>query len=484
MTKSAPKPKIKITSPIKSLTGNSLTYFLPKTSSSQTVHKKTPGKNGLLIYKKPCDFIKKNFGQVYKLTLHHTGSLPPQCILRGVDIMRAALEGGYGRQNLWTSDLVMKPAEASDLASYLLNRLALVTSCLSRGMNNTLVVRAVYSHVETSEKAALSFIIGGLGSYIAAQQWLKTGGDGLDLFLHSGIYTKAVAGAGPLVKFSPSSKKSPDYLVYSDKKDWHVFESKGGSISERWLRIVQGLEQLATLPPIFWIGKEFPKSVKTAVCVHTSVDANKALKITVVDPPSENDEAEGVLSIGLIKSVCNILLILETIDQFRGLVGTSQTNTVRYGATSWMLGGSAVFGDFIVGIPSRYFDAELRIRRAIGIYLSAVEARSSSKNVGDFAAKFRRKLIGILRLDSNVTSVRFRRVIAFYISRIERFYDEPDFPLKTSQVLRLDAISESLMISKEEKVIAQLTSGHETSITSGGMLISGEGPVKAQRETE
>ncbi|WP_156328121.1 hypothetical protein [Massilia sp. WF1] len=305
MTKSPPKSTIKIKPSVVTPAGNSFTYFLPKSSSSQTVHVKTAGKNGVLEYRKPHSFIKANFNKVNKLKIHVTGSLPPQRILRGVDIICAALEGGYGRHNLWTSGLAMKPAEASDLARYLLSRLALVTSCLLRNANHALTIKPVYAHVETSEKAALSFIIGGIGSYIAAQNWLRTGGDRLDLFLHAGIYTKAVNGIGPLVNYSSTSKKSPDYLVYSEKKDWHVFESKGGSIDDRWLRIVQGLAQLANLPPIFWVG-DSPKDVKTAVCVHTSVDANKALQITIVDPPSKNDEEKESASIGLIENVCKL----------------------------------------------------------------------------------------------------------------------------------------------------------------------------------
>jgi hypothetical protein len=483
MAKSTPKPKLKIKHPIAPLTGNSFTYFLPRSSSSQTIHIKTVGKNGLLDYRKPGLFIKANFSEVNKLTLHHTGFLPSKSVLRGIDIMRAALEGGYGRLNLWTSDLAMNPTEASDLAHYLLSRLALVTSCLFRGANNTIAVRAVYAHIETSEKSALSFIIGGLGSYIAAQQWLKTGGDSLDLFLHAGIYTKALNGVGPLVNFAASSQKSPDYLVYTGKKDWHVFESKGGSIDGRWLRIVQGLAQLNNLRRIFWIGKTFPRSVRTAVCVHTSVDANEALKITVVDPPGENEGAdEG--AVGLIESVCNLLLVLEAIDQFRGLVGRSSTHKVGYGETAWLLSDSDVFGEFVVGIPSRYFDNELKIRRVVGIYLSAAESYSASNSVDNFRIGFRRKLFGVLRLNGNSTSERLSRAIDFYMQRIVQLFYQPDFLLRTSKVLRMEAISTRVMISGEEKVFARLSSEAETLITSGGMLIYAGTLMRAQHEID
>lgn len=474
---------LKIKAPVTPLIGNSFIYFSPKSSSSQTSHVKTAGKNGLLYYKKPFLFINTNFKEITKLTLHLTGSLPAQSVLRGVDVIRAALEGGYGRHHLWTSNLAVKPGEASDLARYLLSRLALVTSCLQRDKNNTLAIRAAYAHVETSEKAALSFIIGGLGSYIAAQQWLKAGGDGLDLFLHAGIYTRAVNGAGPPVHFSPSLKKSPDYLVYTNKKDWHVFESKGGSVDERWLRIVQGLTQLAHLRQIFWIGKEFPKSVKTAVCVHTSVDANEALKITIVDPPGENEEAaEG--AVGLIESVCKLLLVLESIDQFRGLVGGLQTNKVNYGETVWLLSDSEIFREFIVGIPSRYFDAEWKIRRRVGIYLSAAEAFTASESFSDFRIRFRRKLVEVIRLKSGSTSRRARKLILFYISRIGQFYREPDFLLKTSKILRMEAISIRVVISKEEKVMAQVASERETLLTSGGMIISAGTLTPSRKEID
>ena len=75
-------------------------------------------------------------------------------------------------------------------------------------------------------------------------------------------------------------------------------------------------------------------------------------------------------------------------------------------------------------------------------------------------------------------------MILLYMSRIGQLFYEPDFLLKTSKVLRMEAISTRLMISREEKVIAQLSSEPETLLTSGGMLISEGTLIPAQTEID
>ncbi|MDN4052262.1 hypothetical protein QPK32_04175 [Massilia sp. YIM B02763] len=453
-----------------SLAGNNFLYYLPKSKSSKTVHSKTLGKNGLLEYRKPFSFIDSNFKTINQITLRTTGSLPRKHILTGVEIIQAALEGGYGRRDLWTSDLAMNKQEASDLARYLLSRVALATSCLLRDKNRALSIKSMYEQIEASEKGALSFILGGIGSYVAARLWLRAGGDGLNLFLHAGIYSKAVNKNPAPVKFSPTSKKNPDYLAHSNNRDWHVFESKGGAISDRWMRIVQGLAQLDSLPCIHFVGAEFPKSVKTAVCVHTSVDANEALTITVVDPPGDNTGTEEISTIELIGSVCKLLLILETVDQFRALAGTVP-DVVRYGDTEWARTESNIFSEYVFGIPNRYLKSESRIRVRVGIYLAAEEAYSASMDKQEFLNIFRRKVLRILRLASNRNIVEVSRTVGFLMRRVEGFSYEENLLLNISKVLKMERIAGAVMTYDGESIVSKLRQESGVVFTSGGMYI-------------
>jgi hypothetical protein len=454
----------------KTLAGNNFLYYIPKSKSSKTVHSKTLGKNGLLEYKRPFSFISSNFKTTKNIKLRTAGSLSPKNIITGVEIMQAALEGGYGRRDLWTSELAMNKQEASDLARYLLSRLALATSCLLRDKNRALSIKSMYEYIEASEKGALSFILGGIGSYVAARQWLRAGGDALSLFLHAGIYSKAVNKNPAPVKFSPTSKKIPDYLAYSHNRDWHVFESKGGAITDRWMRIVQGLAQLDSLPYIHFVDTEFPKSVRTAVCVHTSVDTNKVLTITVVDPPSENTEPQEISTIELIGSVCKLLLILETIDQFRALASTNP-DVVRYGDTEWVSTENTIFGEFIFGIPKRYLKNESRIRVRVGIYLAAEEAYRASIDKQIFLTIFRRKVFRILRLAQNLRIARERRTLAFLMRSVEGLFHENNFLLNLSKILQMERIAGVVMAYDEDNIVSKLSQDSDVVFTSGGMYI-------------
>lgn len=169
--------------------GNEFTYYVPKpavpaasggaTPAVGPAAAVTPPKSiptlavpvggGKGAYLNPKDFIETNFvktshanfGTKAKLgSTHH--------VIRRVDVIGAALEGGYGRRSNWTSALVLNKAEALGLARYLMQRLQMVVVCLARDKSNARQLKSFYSRVEASEKTALSFILGGIGAYLAA----------------------------------------------------------------------------------------------------------------------------------------------------------------------------------------------------------------------------------------------------------------------------------------------------------------------------
>jgi len=330
------------------------------------------GSTGKPKYLKPWNYIKENFKATGVVPFGSMGSLGGKyVVISDIHIVRAALECGYGRRSKWTSALALKPHEAKGLASYLLLRLQMVAACIESDGNQAKIPRSFYRRVESSEKVALSFILSGIGTYLAARKWLNSGGYSVKSFLHAGIYTKAVNGAGPPVALSAALTKSPDYLVESGNGEWHVFESKGGRAGARWARIAEGLVQLSNFPKISWNGKS-PEFATTCVCVHTSVDSDCTLKVVAVDPPGESDSAGARRPIALFEGVCKLLLLLETVEQYYALAD-GDTAEVELAQENWRFASSARFGGLVVGIPNRYLNRESDVRWRLAVYLAVIE---------------------------------------------------------------------------------------------------------------
>jgi hypothetical protein len=128
----------------------------------------------------------------------------------------------------------------------------MLVACLDYG-GATIKPKPFFEFIETTEKAALSFIIGCIGTYLAARRWMKAGGVYMTKFLHSGIYThSATVLPSALVKLSKIKHdgKIPDFLVQDSSRGWHAFESKGGTASNRWKQIIAGLKQLENVSGI------------------------------------------------------------------------------------------------------------------------------------------------------------------------------------------------------------------------------------------
>ena len=91
----------------------------------------TPPGGGKQKYTKPHKFIKSNFGVATQAPFGTQANLPDKHhVVSDLDVVRAALECGYGRRSKWTAALALSPHEATGLANYLLLRLQMVASCL------------------------------------------------------------------------------------------------------------------------------------------------------------------------------------------------------------------------------------------------------------------------------------------------------------------------------------------------------------------
>ena len=302
---------------------------------------------------------------------------------------------GYGRQLTLSSLTVLKGTPATKaLRRYLGHRLEMLAACLDYG-GVIVTPKPFYKFVETTEKAALSFVIGCIGTHIAAKLWMMGGGVRMSKFLHSGIYSKSTtvlpSALVKLTKINPKGK-IPDFLVQDSSRGWHAFESKGGVANKRWIQIVMGLKQLANVTTISLASAKGPApKPKTTVCVHTVLADSLPLSITLVDPPGvSNERAAGAglpeLSITLVPGVAELLLALEAIEWFHGLEdGAINIKPRHQDAQLWVFKGSSAFRGLILGLPRALLDREDSLRWKLALYLAVQEALElSSKEVSNY----------------------------------------------------------------------------------------------------
>ena len=264
----------------------------------------------------------------------------------------------------------------------------MVSACLDYH-SGRVVPKAFFTSIETSEKAALSFIAGCLGTHLAARRWLDAAGRKMVSFLHAGIFTKAtVVLPSSLLALNKTSKRLPDYLVCDSAGEWHVFESKGGTVGSRWPQIVDGLRQLEGITGVGLASLlSGPGSVAalpaptTKVCVQTLLEAGRDVSVTVVDPPgntrapSEPKASDTPnLELNLIPGVADLLLFLESIDWFYGLSeGPLPADDTRFSIQNWIFNRSSAFGGLVIGIPLVFAKIEERIREKMSLYLAVQE---------------------------------------------------------------------------------------------------------------
>ena len=468
--------------------GNEFVYYIPNPPDSPddgTALKPIPVSKedaaaGMGTYVTPAAFIKTKFSPTSNANFGSAGALANHYVLRKVDLVRASLEGGYGRQSNWSSSLVLNKAATARLAHYLVQRLRMVAGCVAPDGNKAYELHSFFERVEASEKTALSFVLGGMGAFIAAQKWLAAGGDPVRSFLHVGIFTKGIAGAPAAIAFKSGSKKVPDYLVESKSGKWHVFESKGGHVNGRWERLCEGLVQLAHVPKIGWAGTA-PQNAVTCVCVHTSADPGQMLRVTAVDPPGDGPTAteEGAQDdepLVLVEGVCRLLVMLETLEQFRGLSdGVSEDGALNLD-DDWLRGASTVFGGLRIALPSRYAQNEDEVRRRLAVFFAVQEVaeKVSGPLAGNvLTAAVNEKLM--VATGDDVGAPEWSAEFYEVLERLAPHVHEEDLALRCSKELQLEQLAGELMSTEPltvEQVQAVLRNSSEFVFTSGGLLLS------------
>ena len=454
-----------------------------------------PGGGGRGTHARPAEFIESNyavtsaasFGQ--KLSLggtHH--------VVRRVDIVRAALEGGYGRRVNWTADLVLSQVEADNLADYLIQRLEMVDAFLDTMPNAAKVVLPFFERVEPSEKTAASFILGGMGAYLAAQRWLAAGGDSIRSFLHVGTFTKGIAGKAPKIAFpapvkkagKKASNKVPDFLGEGQSGHWHVFESKGGHLAGRWGRLCEGLAQLAHVPPIGWTTKP-AAAATTCVCVHTSVDAGQVMRVTAVDPPpvirrTKRGGDGGARPLELIEGVCRLLKMLEALEQYRALAGNDDDEVQK---AEWQFASSSSFGGLRAGVPIRYVEREEEVRYRLAVFFAirAVLEKSTPRNFKSFLESVEKGLSSVPTEGLVGQALAFD--LAAVLERLAPHTDSADFLHRCSVELGLEQLAGEVMPPPGQHlddILLRLSQEGEYAITSGGLFLQEQPPRRSTNE--
>lgn len=452
--------------------GNKFSFFYPKRPGSKPWPVKVKSKSdpNKLVYRKPAEFLKLSFDQILESKFGTGGDLQLKYqALSGSQIVRAALECGYGRKGMWNSKLMFSPAESKDLAAYLMKRLLMVVSCVKLDINNAYVVQGFYSKIEPSEKVAISFIIGGMGSYVAAKHWLNAAGQHISKMLHTSIYTTAEI---PGVKTNPTgTAKSPDYLILSSSNEWHVFESKGGTHSGRYKRIQEGLLQLGHITNVGWSG-EPQTPVVTNVCTHVSIDGGKKLEVLAYDPPGEKEMQTAVT---LDKAVCYLLTITESLDQFHAV--NNKPEDQGYWTFKELHTGSGLR----IAIPKKYLLLEPQMRIKLGLFMLVSEFVTVPYNRRVWEPDSLTKIVEkLLRLKISIP--QSESIIPDFINFIEQLnnVDSPDYFIELCRgVIDIDAelidFENALIEAKRGLGISvndTFDDAPDMTFTSGGMLIT------------
>ena len=314
-----------------------------------------------------------------------------------------------------------------------------------------MVAREFFEVVESSEKGAVSFIVGCLGTQLAATRWLEGSGTKLKAFLHVGLYSKAtVVPAAVLVKLVKNGGRTPDFLVLDDASQWHLFESKGGSTSARWSQIVDGLRQLDGVSKVGY-ATSIKHAPRSKVCVQTRLEAGKPLEITAVDPPGgppdAADAASDPMEIELVPGVWQLLRYLETMEWMNTLTDEVQPDVDQYQhAKLWTLTRSTAFGGLVIGVPTGWFKREQFIRSSLVQYMALQDALGlvALEDDGNIGSTDLQATAGIL-------GPRFRRALNVSLSFLQSQARTRLFSIIVEQLqpitAQLGAQGESLLVA-------------------------------------
>ncbi|HDW3274416.1 TPA: hypothetical protein RMM66_001551 [Enterobacter asburiae] len=358
-----------------------------------------------------------------------------------------ALECGYAQNINWTADGILNEEIYEWIGWYTCNRLKLAGTCVEISKKSAFKMRDFYQCIESSEKATISFILGGFFCFQSATYWLRSRNEEINLFIHAGLAMKAS------LEFPPkkAKRKMPDYLIGTKKDEWHVFESKGGEHTSRWQRIEEGVVQLASVTHIVCNANP-PKKFSTFVCTHTSIDAGDDIIINVVDPAPEKPE-----SVIINRDVCLLLTKLTIISLFDTLsaIKTSRKQKIP-GMDDWIFVDVPEYDNVNFGIPEVFLYSKDKLKLRLGIYLlikEVVDFNLAENNGFVIVSKIKEKLTALLP-----SPVKLRRIIDALTPFMHRKISHgnySDYFNALSEYLRLPKLAKKIL-EEETRLVNDL----------------------------
>ncbi|MBE8905613.1 hypothetical protein [Enterobacter asburiae] len=307
-----------------------------------------------------------------------------------------ALECGYSQCIDWTADGILDENIYKWIGWYARTRLRLAGTCVEISQGKAFKMRNFYQCIEASEKSTISFILGGFFCYQSATYWLTSRHEQIEHFIHAGLIKKAS------LQFYPDEekRKTPDYLIETHEGKWHVFESKGGEHTPRWQRIEEAVKQLESVTHVVRKGGK-PEKIRTFVCTHTSIDADKDIAINVVDPVPER--AQPLI---INPDVCVLLSKLTLISLFDTLsaIETSRKYEIE-GMDDWVFVHAPEYDDVQFGIPKMYMEFKGEIKSSLGIYLALKEVIDLKLVNNNEAGYFKEGLVKLAELFPSRTTL-------------------------------------------------------------------------------
>ncbi|MFS9771454.1 hypothetical protein U0Y97_11500 [Enterobacter chuandaensis] len=308
-----------------------------------------------------------------------------------------ALECGYSQCIDWTADGILDENIYKWIGWYARNRLRLAGTCVEISQGKAFKMRDFYQCIESSEKATISFILGGFFCYQSATYWLTSRHEQIAHFIHAGLIKKAS------LKFYPDKekRKTPDYLIETRKGKWHVFESKGGGHASRWQRIEEAVKQLKSVTHVVRKA-DTPEKILTFVCTHASIDADKDITIDVVDPVPDR-----VQPLIINPDVCTLLSKLTSISLYDTLsaIETSRKYEIE-GMDEWVFVHAPEYDDVQFGIPKTYLKFKDKIKSSLGIYLALKEVIDLKLVENNETGYFKEGLVKLAELFPSRTELR------------------------------------------------------------------------------
>ena len=346
-----------------------------------------------------------------------------------------ALECGYSQCIDWKADGILDKGVYNRIGFYTRTRLKLAGTCVEISDGKAFKMRKFYQCIESSEKSTLSFILGGFFCYQSANYWLKSRHEQIKHFIHAGLIKKAS------LQFYPDEdkRKTPDYLIETQKGKWHVFESKGGEHTSRWQRIEEAVAQLDSVTQI--VRKSgTPEDITTFVCTHTSIDADKDIAIDVVDPVPERTQP-----LTINPDICVLLSKLTLISLFDTLsaIETSRIQEMS-GMDGWIFVHAPEYDNIQFGIPKVYLECKEDIKFGLGIYLALKEVIDFKLIDNNEVGYYKEALVKLAELFPSRKALRnvFNRVkptLQQYSKITENNYGHFLMSLATSLVLQPQA---------------------------------------------